>query len=77
MYKECPICGRPFSVLDVVLLESDVGFQCHNCWNRVHATGPVHRRMPMFRHEVLGPVSSAARPASPERGRRERSRRKK
>jgi len=41
MYKECPICGRPFSVLDVVLLESDVGFQCHNCWNRVHATGPA------------------------------------
>jgi hypothetical protein len=41
MYKECPICGRPFSALDVVLLESEVGFQCHHCWNRVHATGPV------------------------------------
>jgi hypothetical protein len=77
MYKECPICGRPFSALDVVLLESDIGFQCHNCWNRVHATGPVHRGMPMLRHESLGPLPGTARPATAEHGRRERPRRKK
>lgn len=41
MQKECPICGRAFSVLDLVLLEHDAGFQCHHCWNRVRATGPV------------------------------------
>ena len=41
MHKECPICGRPFSFLDIVLSEHDVRYQCHHCWNRVNATGPV------------------------------------
>jgi hypothetical protein len=42
MHKECPVCGRPLSFLDVVLAEHDVRFQCHHCWNRVNATGPVN-----------------------------------
>ena len=41
MHKECPICGRPFSLLDIVLIGSNAGFQCHHCWNRIHATGPA------------------------------------
>jgi DNA-directed RNA polymerase subunit RPC12/RpoP len=41
MHKECPICGRPFSVLDLVLLDTGTGFQCRHCWSRVRATGPV------------------------------------
>ena len=66
MYKECPICGRPFSVLDVVLLESDVGFQCHNCWNRVRATGPVRPLEGVGR--VTGkPAVSARRSDRPRR----------
>ena len=39
--RECPICGRAFTTLDVVLAETDVRFQCPHCWNRVNATGPV------------------------------------
>lgn len=37
----CPICGHPFSPMDVVLGDSDIRFQCHHCWSRVHSTGPV------------------------------------
>jgi hypothetical protein len=39
----CPICGHPFTAMDAVLGESDVRFQCHHCWSRVQATGPVTR----------------------------------
>lgn len=39
----CPVCGHPFSAMDAVLGESDVRFQCHHCWSRVQATGPVRR----------------------------------
>lgn len=49
MHKECPICGRPFSILDVVLMERDAGFQCHHCWNRIHATGPATPAAPARR----------------------------
>lgn len=41
--KACPICGRPFSMVDLVLSEHDAGFQCRHCWNRAQATGPVTR----------------------------------
>lgn len=61
MYKECPICGRPFSALDIVLLESEVGFQCHNCWNRVHATGPVRRGGFEFAGHAISKTASSAR----------------
>ncbi|MBI1750780.1 MAG: hypothetical protein HY234_00740 [Acidobacteria bacterium] len=37
--KACPICGRPFSAIDVVLSEHDASFQCRHCWNRTQATG--------------------------------------
>jgi hypothetical protein len=43
--KACPICGRPFSAVDVVLAESDANFQCHHCWNRMQATGSARRSM--------------------------------
>ncbi len=39
MNTQCPICGRPFSVVDTVLADNDVGYQCRHCWNRVRATG--------------------------------------
>ncbi len=42
--KACPICGRPFSTVDMVLSEHDAGFQCRHCWNRMQATGPASRR---------------------------------
>jgi transposase-like protein len=53
MHKECPICGRPLSMLDIILSEHDARFQCHHCWNRVNATGPVtppalSQSMPQF-----------------------------
>ena len=41
--KACPICGRPFSAVDIVLAESDANFQCHHCWNRMQATGSASR----------------------------------
>ncbi len=41
MTTYCPICGRPFSPLDVVLSELNANYQCHHCWNRIHATGGV------------------------------------
>ncbi len=41
MNRECPICGRPLTLLEQVLSGQDAGYQCHNCWNRIHATGPV------------------------------------
>lgn len=41
--KACPICGRPFSAVDIVLSEHDTSFQCRHCWNRAQATGPVSR----------------------------------
>lgn len=41
--QACPICGRPYSAIDVVLSEHDTGFQCRHCWNRAQATGPVRR----------------------------------
>lgn len=37
--QACPICGRPFSPVDAILSEHDVGFQCRHCWNRVQGTG--------------------------------------
>jgi len=37
----CPICGHPFSALDMVLGDCDIRYQCHHCWSRVRATGPV------------------------------------
>ncbi len=39
MITHCPICGRPFSPVDVVLSELNANYQCHHCWNRIHATG--------------------------------------
>jgi len=47
--QACPICGRPFSAVDAILSEHDVGFQCRHCWNRVQATGgaprPVEKKL--------------------------------
>jgi DNA-directed RNA polymerase subunit RPC12/RpoP len=31
----CPVCGRPFTALDMVMFEHDEGYQCRHCWNRV------------------------------------------
>ena len=45
MKRECPICGRPFSMLDIVLAESEVTFQCPHCWSRANATGPAALEM--------------------------------
>jgi len=39
MGSHCPICGRPFSMVDLVLSEHDVSYQCRHCWNRVRGTG--------------------------------------
>lgn len=63
MKHECPICGRPFSMLDVVLADCDVRFQCPHCWSRVHATGPVRRdaspalRKPRLSHTRRGALA--------------------
>ena len=40
MKKECPICGRPITLPDLVLAESGGSYQCHHCWSRVNATRP-------------------------------------
>jgi hypothetical protein len=58
MSTHCPICGNPFSAVDMVLAELDAGFQCHHCWNRIHATGAT---TPPFRapgRKGLGIVST-------------------
>ncbi len=41
MISHCPICGRPLTVLEQMLAEHTANYQCHHCWNRIHATGPV------------------------------------
>ncbi len=62
MTTQCPICGRPFSTLDLVLAEHDVTYQCHHCWNRVQATGAG--AIPSAVHKQKKPriVSRAAQP---------------
>ncbi|MCL5287608.1 MAG: hypothetical protein M1453_06395 [Acidobacteria bacterium] len=53
--KACPICGRPFSAVDIVLSEHDAGFQCRNCWNRMQATGDGGRAFGAMRKpRILG-----------------------
>ena len=39
MSTHSPLCGHPFSPVDVVLSDLHTGYQCHHCWNRIHATG--------------------------------------
>ena len=41
MNTHCPFCGRPLTVLEQLVAEHDASYQCHNCWNRIHATGAV------------------------------------
>ncbi len=41
MISHCPICGRPLAVLEQMLAGQTADYQCHHCWNRIHATGPV------------------------------------
>ena len=65
MHKECPICGRPFSTLDLVLADREVGFQCHHCWNRVHATGPVSS--PLAQTQTRRPILKTRRAGSRRR----------
>lgn len=43
MNTHCPICGKAFTPLDVVLSGHDAKYQCRHCWNRIQATGPVTR----------------------------------
>lgn len=57
MKRECPICGRPLSNLDVILGETSVTHQCTHCWSRVNATGPVGPEV----HAVRRPPLLAAR----------------
>lgn len=41
MISHCPMCGRRLAVLEQMLAEHNPSYQCHHCWNRVHATGAV------------------------------------
>lgn len=41
MISHCPTCGRPLAVLEQMLAEHSPNYQCHHCWNRIHATGAV------------------------------------
>lgn len=63
MNTQCPICGRPFSLMDTVLADNDVNYQCHHCWNRIHATGAG--TMPLARE---GPNRSRTIPVGSARG---------
>lgn len=55
MKRECPICGRPLTVLDIVLADSGVAHQCHHCWSRVNATGPTGNEAHGARPGLLTP----------------------
>jgi len=35
----CPVCGRPFTALDMVMFEHEENYQCRHCWNRVGRRG--------------------------------------
>ena len=65
MKKECPICGKPFSIMDIVLAESTIAFQCQHCWSRVNATGPAGLEVHSGIRRPLMP--SARRPAARRR----------
>lgn len=68
MGTHCPICGHPFSPVDVVLSEHDVGYQCRHCWNRVRATGagvPPYVQGALKKPRILD--TRRATPAKPAR----------
>lgn len=31
----CPVCGRPFTAVDMVVFEHEENYQCRYCWNRL------------------------------------------
>lgn len=33
----CPVCGRPFTAVDMVLFEHEENYQCRYCWNRLRS----------------------------------------
>jgi len=35
----CPVCGRPFTAVDMVMYEHEDSYQCRYCWNRVKHSG--------------------------------------
>lgn len=35
----CPVCGRPFTALDLVMFEHEENYQCRYCWNQVRKSG--------------------------------------
>jgi predicted SprT family Zn-dependent metalloprotease len=35
----CPVCGRPFTALDLVMFEHEENYQCRHCWNRLSGSG--------------------------------------
>jgi hypothetical protein len=36
----CPICGRPFTAVDMVVFEHEENYQCRYCWNRLRSGTP-------------------------------------
>lgn len=35
----CPVCGRPFTAVDMVVFEHEENYQCRYCWNRLRSAG--------------------------------------
>ena len=68
MNAHCPICGRPLTLLEQMLAECGDSYQCHHCWNRIHATGPV--RPPMAAERLKKPRIRGARRAAKSHGRK-------
>ncbi|HEY7617607.1 MAG TPA: hypothetical protein VH744_12445 [Terriglobales bacterium] len=33
----CPVCGRPFTAVDMVVFEHEENYQCRYCWNRLRS----------------------------------------
>lgn len=36
METHCPICGAPYSRVEMVLADRERNFQCRRCWTAVH-----------------------------------------
>ncbi len=68
MNVHCPICGWPLTLLEQMLAEHNPNQQCHHCWNRIHATGPV--RPPVAAERFKKPRIPGTRRAAESHGRK-------
>lgn len=57
MNTHCPICGSPYSRVEIILADLDRNFQCRRCWTMVHkvkheAAGVTRQTKPKMTRRV-------------------------